>query len=648
MMNKKKTDLKQRKISLKSRLMSALSLLLVAALMLGTSTYAWFTLSTKPEVSGMSTTVGSNGTLEIALLDNATYTDDGVHSAEGTQRGVTDPAQVTSGVGDSSAVQAVQLANVTWGNIVDLGTGYGLELAAAKFYPAAMKATGTDDITLNGLRFAKYGYDGRVANLNGETAFGKLNDTNDGFAFAADTDRGVRAIGNVSGVSAEAQALIAAKAAYTTARNTAVSSGNTYLKQDMQGLVNLVIKHGTVDDDRYGAEEVAQIQAAVTNLQAEAALIQAAVEAAINAENKAGDGDGTKTYADYPSDGDLYDYVQASKALNTAIAAVTVPNVTGEATVEWADVRPALVALIDVDALLISGETSDHIKEMKANDTLGSWATTFMSNPVVTINGGLYSQIADFIDTMSITRNDGVTVTVSAGGLTLNNFGVGVTVNKGAGVTTAYLTAIQSINNDLAVTGGGAATNLGELYGYVIDLAMRSSAAGAISLVGTTGESRVNTTTEDGVQGHGSGFTISGTPDAADEASMVAAVRLVFVDGDGKVLAVGKLNSTPVDGVYPIVLYQPAVVEGVLTTTGTTVDSIVTLEANTPIALSVYFYLDGEGIIDGIGEVTGVLNLQFQSSAELQAMNYSGYVAAQGGTGGDEPGGDEPGGGDEP
>ncbi|MCR5664336.1 MAG: hypothetical protein K6G17_05575 [Oscillospiraceae bacterium] len=646
MMNKKKTDLKQRKISLKSKLMSALSLLLVAALMLGTSTYAWFTLSTKPEVSGMSTTVGSNGTLEIALLDNATYTDAGVHSAEGTQRGVTDPAQVTSGVGDSSAVQAVQLANVTWGNIVDLGTGYGFELASAKFYPAAMKAQGdAGNITLNGLSFAKYGYDGRVASLDGETTFGKLNNGNDGFAYAATDDRGVRMIGNASGISAEAQALITAKAAYTSARNTAVTSGNADLRNDIKPLIDIVMKHATSEEgETYDATEIAAINTALDNLAAEAGRIQTALEAAIAAENKSGDGNGDATYENYPTDGPLYAYVEASKALTADVAAVT--RLSGDSAT-WTQVRGVLQHIIDVDNMTIAGETSDNIRAMKQNDTLGSWATTFMTNPVVAINSGLYSDVANFIDTMSISRNDGVNITVSAGGLTLNDFGIAINVNKGAGVTTAYLSAIQTLNNGLEVTGGGAATNLGELYGYVIDLAMRSSAAGDISLVGSAGETRVNSTSEAGVMGHGSGYTVTAAASAADEASMVAAVRLVFVDGTGKVLAVGKLASAAVDGVYPIELYEAVADNGVLTIGGTKT-TIVSLEANTPIALSVYFYLDGEGIIDGIGEVTGVLNLQFQSSAELQAMNYSGYVAAQGGTGGDEPGGDEPGGGDEP
>ena len=71
MENKKTTELMSRKSTLKSKLMAAVSMLLVSAIMVSVTTYAWFILSTAPEVKGMSTTVGSNGALEMALLDYA-------------------------------------------------------------------------------------------------------------------------------------------------------------------------------------------------------------------------------------------------------------------------------------------------------------------------------------------------------------------------------------------------------------------------------------------------------------------------------------------------------------------------------------------------------------------------------------------------
>ena len=45
----------------KKKLMGAVCMLLVASIMMVSSTYAWFTLSTAPEITGISTSVGANG-----------------------------------------------------------------------------------------------------------------------------------------------------------------------------------------------------------------------------------------------------------------------------------------------------------------------------------------------------------------------------------------------------------------------------------------------------------------------------------------------------------------------------------------------------------------------------------------------------------
>ncbi len=56
----------------KSKLMAALVMLLVSAIMMSTASFAWFTISTAPEISNMKSTVAANGNLEIAL--DAGYT----------------------------------------------------------------------------------------------------------------------------------------------------------------------------------------------------------------------------------------------------------------------------------------------------------------------------------------------------------------------------------------------------------------------------------------------------------------------------------------------------------------------------------------------------------------------------------------------
>ena len=60
-----KTNKSKRQRDIKSKLMAAICMLLVSSIMMVSSTYAWFTLSTAPEVTGITTAVGAIGNLEL-------------------------------------------------------------------------------------------------------------------------------------------------------------------------------------------------------------------------------------------------------------------------------------------------------------------------------------------------------------------------------------------------------------------------------------------------------------------------------------------------------------------------------------------------------------------------------------------------------
>ena len=62
------TKQRKRQRDIKTKLMAAICMLLVSSIMMVSTTYAWFTLSTAPEVTGINTAVGANGNLEIALM----------------------------------------------------------------------------------------------------------------------------------------------------------------------------------------------------------------------------------------------------------------------------------------------------------------------------------------------------------------------------------------------------------------------------------------------------------------------------------------------------------------------------------------------------------------------------------------------------
>ena len=102
--------------AIRRRLTAAISMLLISTIMMVTTTYAWFTLSTAPEVRGINTSVTGNGSLEIALMPTT-----------GTFAGITS-GRDASGTEDGGS-KGMTEANVTWGNVVNLkDQSYGLDL----------------------------------------------------------------------------------------------------------------------------------------------------------------------------------------------------------------------------------------------------------------------------------------------------------------------------------------------------------------------------------------------------------------------------------------------------------------------------------------------------------------------------------------
>ena len=176
---------------IRSKLMAAASMLMVGVIMMVSSTYAWFTLSTAPEVKNISTTVAGNGSLEIALMPT-----DGLLS------------KITAGAvgGNASVVDK----NTKWGNQIILsddtaaGDYYGLN--SISLNPASLnykKADGDTEakfVAGKPLTIATYGFDGRIAELSADNIGVKgWNKTSNKFDGGTDGGYGVRAIGELTG-----------------------------------------------------------------------------------------------------------------------------------------------------------------------------------------------------------------------------------------------------------------------------------------------------------------------------------------------------------------------------------------------------------------------------------------------------------------
>jgi len=132
-------ELKRTLPSLKEKVIAVAMLLCLSVAMVASVSYAWITMSVAPELGGVNTTVSANGALEIALVDY-----DGGRPN-------------TTGVNDSFAAQnqTTHGANITWGNMVNLSSGYGIENLILR--PAALDLDA--DVPLYS---AKYDEGGRV------------------------------------------------------------------------------------------------------------------------------------------------------------------------------------------------------------------------------------------------------------------------------------------------------------------------------------------------------------------------------------------------------------------------------------------------------------------------------------------------------
>lgn len=183
-MSKEKILAMQKQVT--GKLMAAISMLLVSAILMCLTSYAWFILSTAPEVSNLKTTAGANGALEIAL--------------QSTNEAGNGRAEITSAVGSSHAVKSAAESNTYWGNVVDLTEGYGLD--NIQLYPSRLKTKAT---TVNGktsytvdtgtiLQVPQFGQDGRVTSLLNAT---KTHYNKDG-QFVTGANWGVNVLGAVN------------------------------------------------------------------------------------------------------------------------------------------------------------------------------------------------------------------------------------------------------------------------------------------------------------------------------------------------------------------------------------------------------------------------------------------------------------------
>ena len=639
--------------SIQKKLMAAIAMVLVASVMVVSSSYAWFTLSTAPEVTGIQTSVGSNGNLEMALIE-------------------TDLESITTSTGASFPE-----ANNFWGNLVDLDyeEEYHLgeiSLAPARLYTVTGTATpyGVSDTSY--LMTPSYGTDGRVQEITGNTYVGVYDEEETEFT---ENDKfGVRGVGTTSGLSAAEIALRDARAEVSATKYAVRKAAISSLEMDAISLADIMINNMLSGATTVGSEDFGEVEAAVENLRdivddlkatMDLTVITVGVAQGINitADDITYGADSiTAGSVDFSELGDLVDalceayvaYTTMDGLVSSAEADLSTAESNSSGGVyQYTDVEAVLGSILSRGDMTIDGTSLEGTSKDGLIDVVIAAYTGNSGTLPIEIVDGIYYDIGSFIGTYSATAGMSVNLEGTAyegviGSLTEVPVDLNMTVNSAAPVdeTDYYLDYFYSSLTTLEVEGEASEnTIISDLYGYAIDLAFRTNAANSNLMLQTDATSRVGEDSTDAVQGSGSymEFTLGDGDGYTVEQmrQLMSAIRVVLMNWDTlDIYAIAALDmgtaqvedSTITADLY---LYEYTVDTNNVLTLGDKKEAdangataITALTQNEAIGITALVYLDGDQVDNGDvaingSSMTGTLNLQFSSSATLVPMDYT-------------------------
>jgi len=701
--------------SVQKKLMAAVSMVLVAAIMVVASSYAWFTLSTAPEVTGISTSVGANGNLEIALrtgdlegdkgikyndsaitfpdantywgnlidLSHESYHFDAISLAPARLNATVD--ETNSKIETLSATIAGTTETVKVGDTYDGGT---IKTVTADSDPAKVQITYTKVVqsvyklkTESYLQVPTYGNDGRLSGLKTE---GVINGTyvtdSNGFGAGGANAYGVRAIGVSSNMTPEQMALLAAKQAVSNAIRDSKSAATRSLRDDSVKLADIFVKYYLSKNGGSAATftdgDVANINSAINNLEAIAVQLRSAVTEAIVAVGVAQGVEVDPATIEFETDAITATTTDGSDSVDweelTALQAVLIEANTAIDSMEtkieeaqakaaaigtdrtWDKISAPLTVLLNVTDFKIISSVDGTAYTVEAlmqqfNTNAVGVAQVLLSEPTVSIVGGLYHNVALLSGNYSAPTQ--MTVNGKFGSINMDNQQVRVvmatsaeeptTTYDGGSVKGFYLPVVLNQLSTVEPTNSNGGNEvITDYYGYAVDLAFKTNAKGSSLLLQTDARNRVEES--EITQGGGSYMQFaSGNDDfELDQvATLMENIRVVFMNDDGDIYGVAALDMTAkttvqVDGVdyikAPLYLYNFTVDgSGKMTLNGKAAsDAITDLTQNEAAAVTAVVYLDGDNVhnedvaISG-SSMTGTMNLQFASNAELDPMDYT-------------------------
>lgn len=714
----------KREKDIKKKLSAAILMLLVSCIMVVTSTYAWFTLSTAPEVTGIQTTIGGNGNLEIALA--GTYTNE----AGTTVNTWTNNAGVQTITNGGSATQ--QEKNITWGNLINVAEGYGVDKLNLLPSKLSYVEGSTTKLNNNLIEAPKYGSDGRVSELTKAVMSAVYDKDGDAFIASADQQYGLRALGISAAMTARQSGYIVALSGVSSNAESARTGTSLAMQANGGALGSIVVALAKADvanrdsvtfsDDQYDAVSkllddtlaaTAYIETSILNAvrayiassemqdtttdgtdatkltDAEYSLVIATLEGAKINDTYFTVDDSAKTvtykYSLAGEDGAstnetitisneaFYNMISKYKSINSTLttAKSSLPQTKANhgsneegvtpPTYTWAELKGSVENLMNLGGkITVSGRTIDDMKAILNNMDVTEMLN-ILNNLVVELGegSGVYYDISQLVGEIKAS----VKLDVTYGGISAT--GVNATIKSSA--TAPWLPAIASELNGKSPSSVGSdeANIISDRYAFALDLLFRTNAADSKLLLATQPRDRIysdNTNAE--TMGAGSTMTFKKAVASFTEEQMVNLIeniKIVFVDDQLNVLATagldvgtdGENKNYTVDGEGSITADMRLFgADGNFLADGsaensTNAQAICSLTQNQVKNVSVLVYLDGETITNSdvanaINSMTATMNLQFESSAELIPMEYSGLHHKPGTESGENTGAEQP------